>query len=157
MKNLIIMLAVLVISSPAFAQEHGGGKEAETRPNHVRAGFSLESPQDEVAPPKDDGRSVEIPTLVVPVFEDGELLNYIFVSLSLQIADGVDPWKVRGQAHYVRDAMIRAAHHESLGVKGHAHKLDRKRAAKVWKATANKSLGGATVNDVHFITVDSRR
>ncbi|WP_022698025.1 hypothetical protein [Euryhalocaulis caribicus] len=156
MKQALLILGFVLFTLPAFAAAPEKSGKSEAHGNRYQAGFTLESPEEEAEPPEDNGRGVEIPTLVVPVFEDGRLLNYVFVSVRLQVADGVDPWKVRGRTHYVRDAMIRAAHKQSLGADGNGRALDREKAAKVWMATANETLGGESITGIHFLTVDSR-
>ena len=52
----------------------------------------------------DTSRSMDAPYLAVPVVRDGVLVNYLFVSIRIEIAPGVDLWRTRERAHFLRDA-----------------------------------------------------
>lgn len=163
MKRYLLILAFALGAGPALAGDGGKGHGGDSGGGHsgasnrIQAGFTLTSDAAEAEPPEDEGRGVEIPTVVTPVFEDGRLLNYIFVNARLIVKDGLDPWKVRDQAHILRDAMVRAAHHESLADPSDPRALDREKAAQVWQAAANEALRSDSVVDVQFLSVDSRR
>jgi hypothetical protein len=87
-------------------------------------------------------RSIELGGLVFPVFdEQRKLKNYIFVSARMLTGPGKDPWKYREQAHFIRDAVIRAAHRVSFNVKGDYNRLDEKLAAVECLKAANEILG----------------
>jgi flagellar basal body-associated protein FliL len=45
-----------------------------------------------------------------PIVENGKLVNYIFLNLSLKMAEGVPVTVMEGQEPILRDAIIRAAH-----------------------------------------------
>jgi hypothetical protein len=57
------------------------------------------------------------------------------------VAPGKDPWKYREQSHFVRDAVIRAAHRVSFNIKGDFGKLDETLAAAECLKAANEILG----------------
>lgn len=109
------------------------------------------------APPKDEhastdseaaaddkelARSVDLAGLVFPIFsEDGKLKNYLFVSARMLAGPGKDVWKYREKAHFIRDAVVRAAHRASFNVKGNYIKLDEKLTADICLKAANDVLG----------------
>lgn len=160
MRLSCIILVCTLIAAPAFAVEgekSDAGGHATAGANRIQAGFSLSRDDETAEPPEDEGRGVEIPTIVTPVFTDGRLLNYIFVNPRLIVKDGLDPWKVRDQSHVVRDAMIRIAHRESLADPSDPRVLDREKAARVWQAAANEALQSDSIVAVQFLNVDSRR
>lgn len=158
MKMSLLILAFLISAAPALAEEKRKASAGDSgASNRIQAGFTLTSDDAEPELPDDDGRGVEIPTVVTPVFEDGRLLNYIFVNARLIVKDGLDPWKVRDQAHILRDAMVRAAHQESLADSADPRTLDRNRAAEVWLAAANDALHADSIVEVQFVSADSRR
>lgn len=98
---------------------------------------------------KEIARSVDLGGLVFPVFTDkGALKNYIFVNARMLVGPGKDPWKYREQAHFIRDAVVRAAHRTSFNVKGDFAKLDEKLAAAECLRAANETVGenGALVS-----------
>jgi hypothetical protein len=108
------------------------------------------------APPPSDGhgeasgtpderevaRSIDLGGLVFPVFNDeGKLKNYLFVNARMKVGDGKDPWKYREKAHFIRDAVVRAAHRTSFNMKSDLTKLDEKLAAAECLKAANEALG----------------
>src|SRR5689334_15963478 len=106
----------------SFQSPAGRISAGKPRLNHCGAGFG----PDQAA--SDDDReiamSVELGGLVFPMFDEGgKLKNYIFVSARMVVAQGKDPWKYREQAHFIRDAVVRAAHRVSFNAKGNYNKL----------------------------------
>jgi hypothetical protein len=91
---------------------------------------------------KEIARSIELGGLVFPVFDEkGRLQNYIFVNARMLVGPGKDPWRYRERAHFVRDAVLRAAHRTSFGVKGDSSKLDEQLAIAECIRVANEVLG----------------
>jgi hypothetical protein len=121
------MAALAAASTPAVA--------APPAPAHGEAA-SNDANEKEIA------RSIELGGLVFPVFDEKrKLRNYIFVSARMLTGPGKDPWKYREQAHFIRDAVVRAAHRTSFNVKGDFDKLDEKLAAAECLKAANEILG----------------
>ncbi len=92
------MIASTLLAGLAAAQPSSHGKAAATKGGEASA---------------DASRSMDAPYLAVPVVRDGRLLNYLFVSIRIEIAPGVDVWRTREQAHFLRDALVRACPRES--------------------------------------------
>jgi len=129
-RRLFLIVAMLAAAAPALASP----------PPKEKA----ESPQD-----KEAGQSVEFTQLVFPVFNNtGKLENYLYVNARMKVGDGKDPWKYREKAHFIRDAVIRAAHKTSFNIKGDTKKLDEKLAAAECLKAANAVIGepGALVS-----------
>lgn len=107
---------------------------------------------------KEAARSVDLSALVFPVFtETGKLKNYIFVDAKMLVAENRDPFKYRGQAHFIRDAVLRAAHRVSFNKKGDFTKLDEELASRECLKAANDILGepGAIVS-MKFVQIASQ-
>lgn len=161
MRLLALLAAALVLlAAPAQA---GGAKSDSAKKsgpsNRVQASFSLEPEEPHEAPAESDagaGRSVDIPTLALPAFADGELKTYLFVSVRLHLADGVDPWKLRARAHYVRDAMIRAGHRRSVARADDPRKLDEELARDILLQGASRVIDLKDVARIEFLSVDSK-
>jgi hypothetical protein len=101
---------------------------------------------EQIASEKEIARSIELGGLVFPVFDkDNHLRNYLFVNARMLVADGKDPWKYREQSHFIRDAVIRAAHRTSFHLPADMSKLDEKRAAAESLKAANAVLGESGV------------
>ena len=53
---------------------------------------------------------VKMQSFAAPIVENGKLVNYIFLNLSLKMAEGVPVTIMEGQEPILRDAIVRAAH-----------------------------------------------
>ncbi len=117
-------VALIASSAPAFA-----AKEAE---------------EPAEASEKDIARSIELSGMVFPVFgEDHKLKNYLFVSARMLVADGKDPWKYRENAHFIRDAVLSAAHSTSLHKGDDYLAFNEELAREVCLKAANDAVGDA--------------
>lgn len=118
------LAAVLAPAAAAFAPPAGEGG-GEGTPSEA-----------EVA------RSLELGGLVFPVFDEKlKLKNYLFISARMLAGPGKDVWKYREQQHFIRDAILRAAHKKSFHVKGNIRKLDETFAAAECIKVANQVVG----------------
>ena len=124
-KLFFAAFALIACAAPAYAAppEHGAEQAASDDDREI-------------------AMSVELGGLVFPMFDEGgKLKNYIFVSARMVVSQGKDPWKYREQAHFIRDAVVRAAHRVSFNAKGNYNKLDEKLAATECLKAANDILG----------------
>jgi len=121
----------------AFADPPQGGKSNATDPGAAR--------------------SMDAPYLAVPVVRNGQLVNYLFVSIRIEIAPGVDLWRTREKAQFVRDALVRAAHSNQLADANDPNLLDQAHAIAVFRATAQQVLGDQAVGRVSIISSYSSR
>ncbi|MBY0565043.1 MAG: hypothetical protein K2P58_12755 [Hyphomonadaceae bacterium] len=100
-------------------------------------------------------RSMDAPYLAVPVVRNGQLVNYLFVSLRIEVAPGVDLWRTREQAHFLRDALVRAGHVNDLADPNDANLLNEARAIEVYRATAIQALGERAIGRVSVVSAYS--
>jgi len=100
-------------------------------------------------------RSMDAPYIAVPVVRDGRLVNYLFVSVRIDIAQGVDIWRTREKAHFLRDALVRAAHVTQMADANDFNRLDEARAIQVFQAAAVSALGAGVVQSVAISSVHS--
>lgn len=106
---------------------------------------------------KDEGgeelssRSMDAPYLAVPVVREGQLVNYLFVSIRVEIGGGVDLWRTRERAHFLRDALVRASHAHDLSDPADPNLLNEARAIEVYRAAAVQALGERTVAGVSIV------
>ncbi len=121
--SAVSVSAMLAVLPAAEAQEHA--QEGSAAPDEV-----------EVA------RSIEMGGLVFPIFDEHlKLRNYLFASARMLAGPGKDVWKYREQQHFIRDAIVRAAHKVSFNVAGNYQKLDEKVAAAECLKAANAAIG----------------
>lgn len=101
-------------------------------------------------------RSMDAPYLAVPVVRDGVLVNYLFVSIRIEIAQGVDLWQTRERAHFLRDALVRASHaNPELVDPQNNNALNEARAVQVYRAAAVQALGERAVGRVSIVATYS--
>ena len=55
-------------------------------------------------------QSVVLATVALPLVADGQVANYIFVSVKLLLTPQADSFALRDKEPYFRDALVRAAH-----------------------------------------------
>lgn len=96
-------------------------------------------------------RSMDAPYLAVPVMRDGVLVNYLFVSIRIEVANGVDLWRTRERAHFLRDALVRASHANDLSSAQDPNALNEARAIEVYRAAAVQALGERAVGGVSIV------
>ena len=107
----MFLLASIAASGPvAPAYAAGGGAESE-------GGNS--------------NKTLDLSNLVVPVERDGELINYLFVSVVVTVNDGQDHWKLRERAHVLRDLILKETHRKTVGLEGEPMKLDEEKMKAV--------------------------
>jgi len=100
-------------------------------------------------------RSMDAPYLAVPVMRDGVLVNYLFVSIRVEVAQGVDLWQTREKAHFLRDALVRASHANDLSDPQNNNALNEARAIQVYRAAAAQALGAQAVAGVSIVATYS--
>lgn len=100
-------------------------------------------------------RSMDAPYLAVPVIRDGQLVNYLFVSIRIEIQNGVDLWRTREQAHFLRDALVRASHNADLASAADNNALNEARALEVYRAAAIQALGERAVGPITIVATYS--
>ncbi|MGE0595546.1 MAG: hypothetical protein AB7P07_04240 [Hyphomonadaceae bacterium] len=102
-------------------------------------------------------RTMDAPYLAVPVVRDGQLVNYLFVSVRFEIAQGVDLWRTRERAHFLRDALVRASHANDLASADSPDTLNQARAIEVFRTAAARVLGERAVSGVSIVSSYSSR
>jgi hypothetical protein len=100
-------------------------------------------------------RSMDAPYLAVPVVRDGQLVNYLFVSIRIDVAPSVDLWETRERAHFLRDALVRASHAHVLVDPEDNNALNEARAIEVYRAAAVEALGERAVAGVSIVATYS--
>ncbi|MBY0567960.1 MAG: hypothetical protein K2P70_11630 [Hyphomonadaceae bacterium] len=110
---------------------------------------------EEGAEAETSARSMDAPYLAVPVVRDGTLVNYLFVSIRIEIAQGVDLWQTRERAHFLRDALVRASHANDLSNPNDPNGLNDARAIEVYRAAAIQALGEQAVGGVSIVATYS--
>lgn len=132
------LLAGLAKAQPAHQEAAKGGKAGE--------GGGV-----------DISRSMDAPYLAVPVVRNGLLVNYLFVSVRIEINQGVDLWHTRAQAQFLRDALVRACHANQLDDPNDVNLLNQPQAIRVFHDAAVQVLGARAVGRVTIVASYSSR
>ncbi|MDZ4691842.1 hypothetical protein [Terricaulis sp.] len=142
MKNAIAVILIASTMAIGFANASGP-------PSKQKGGEA------EAEDPALSSRSMDAPYLAVPVVRDGVLANYLFVSIRIEIAQGVDLWATRERAHFLRDALVRASHDHDLADPTDNNALNEARAIEVYRAAAVQALGERAVSGVSIVATYS--
>ena len=125
MKRLLIALAMLAsFSSSAFAEEK---KKEEA------------------------GQNVWISPVALPVVVDGKLVNYVFVTVRLDLAPMVNASKLREKEPYFRDALVRAGHRTPFTLLSDLTKVDEVKLKAAMMREATAIAGPGAVRSVTLI------
>ncbi len=162
----LTLAITLALAAPVSALAEGGGHGASAGPtNRIVASFTMPSdrPEEvevaEEAPVDDPGvagpRVVDIPTLSLPSFAEGELSGYFFVDVRLIVAEGVDAWKIRDKAHIIRDALIRIGHRRSVGDANHPARIDTEKAREILRDGLSEIVPLSEIERLEITNVDS--
>lgn len=102
-----------------------------------------------------DTRIIEQSNVVAPITRNGRLVNYLFITVRVELAQSGDVWKLKEKSHFLRDSLVRATHKTSLAVSGDEKSLDLPQAEKVLLAAAQEALGAQSVRAVSVVRFDS--
>lgn len=102
-------------------------------------------------------RKVVAPNVVTPVVRDGKLVNYLFVTVEVELTDGANVMKLRDRTQFLRDSLLRATHRTALADPADDKRLNYAAAKPIFIAAANEALGAANIKKVNIGTVDSLR
>lgn len=78
----------------------------------------------EKAPTSDVGQYVDLQPVPMPIIVSGELVNYVFVYVRLNLTSGANATRLREKEPYFRDALVRAGHRTPFIVPGDYQKID---------------------------------
>ncbi|MFZ2031201.1 MAG: hypothetical protein WAU68_12885 [Vitreimonas sp.] len=139
-------IAAALIASTLLA-----GLSAARAEEHAKAG----PPASGHGESADVSRSMDAAYLAVPVVRDGQLVNYLFVSIRIQISPRVDLWRTRERAQFLRDALVRASHANALADPNDTNALNQPLAIQVYRAAAAQTLGAQAVAGVTIVSTYS--
>jgi len=103
---------------------------------------------------KQVGQYVDLQPMALPVVVDGRLVNYIFVTVRLNLAANADTSRWRAKEPYFRDALVRAAHASPFTVPNEPDKID---AARVSAALMKAATAITGPNVVRSVAVTSQK
>lgn len=105
----------------------------------------------------ESARALDVLNLIVPVVRDGRLVNYLFINARIQIAPGADIWSTREKGHFLRDALLKAVHRQSVVDASRDDALNTPAAQALVATVARQVLGASSVRSVEIMSVSSLR
>jgi hypothetical protein len=100
---------------------------------------------------------VKMLPFAAPIVEDGKLVNYIFLNLSLKMAEGVPVTVMEGQEPILRDAVIRAAYRTPFNKAGSYNEVDAIRLKSVVLGEASRLIGKGKIASVEITKQIARK
>lgn len=133
MRRLLIALCLL-LASPAFAAEHGGGEKKEVV-----------------------GQYVDVSIVALPVISKGRLMNYVFVGMRLNLNPGADAVSLREKEPYFRDALVRGAHRTPFTDPKSFTRLDEAAIKRFMAQEVGKIAGPRALANIQITTAQAQR
>lgn len=96
------------------------------------------------------GQWVDLAPVGLPVIVDGELVNYVFVYVRINLTRSANALKLREREPYFRDALVRAGHRTPFTKADDFTSLD---AAKISAAMKREAATIASAKDIAGVVV----
>lgn len=97
---------------------------------------------------KEVGQYVELQPVAMPIVADGRLVNYVFVSVRVNLKAGADVSKVRDKEPLFRDALVRDGHRTPFVLPTDWQKVDEAKLIATMLRDANQIAPGVVASVV---------
>lgn len=124
-KRLLVLFAALTLVAPGIAL--AAEKEKE---------------------PKEVGQYVDLQPVAVPIVVQGQLVNYVFVYVRVNLKTGADVIKLRDKEPMFRDALVRDAHRAPFVIPSDWQKVDEAKLVAAMTRDANAIAPGVVASVV---------
>ncbi len=105
----------------------------------------------------DGGQYVSLSPVAVPIVLKGQLINYIFVTLRLELSPSVDASKMRDREPFFRDAFVRAAHRTPFVKSGDYTHVDEGALKAAMMAQSARIAGPGAVASVTIVSAQAQK
>lgn len=102
--------------------------------------------------PKEVGQYVDLQPVAMPIVIDGQLVNYVFVYVRVNLKSGSDVIKIRDKEPYFRDALVREAHRTPFVVPNDWQKVDEAKLVTAMTRDAVAITGPGVVASVTLVS-----
>lgn len=106
-------------------------------------------------PPKEKqsvGQYVDLSPVALPIVVGGKLVNYVFVTVRINLTASADSPKMREKEPYFRDALVRAGHRAPFSRRDDFTKLDEARLKSTLLREAAAIAGARNVASVVIVS-----
>jgi hypothetical protein len=94
------------------------------------------------------GQYVDLQPVALPIVVSGQLVNYVFVYVRVNLTGGADVTKLRTKEPFFRDALVREGHRTPFVVPGDWEKIDEAKLTAVMTRDAAAITGPGAVASV---------
>jgi hypothetical protein len=98
--------------------------------------------------PAQVGQYVDIQPVGLPIIVKGQLVNYVFVYVRLNLTAGADVMRLRDKEPYFRDALVRTAHRTPFTRLDDYNRIDEGRLASTLMREATAIAGPGAIRSV---------
>lgn len=105
----------------------------------------------------DVGQYVDLRTVGLPIVSKGELVNYVFVYIRINLTNSASVSKLRDMEPFFRDALVRAAHRQPFTLASDLGKIDAPRLTATMMRDAVAIAGPGQIRSVVVTSQASRR
>jgi hypothetical protein len=104
------------------------------------------------APTVPDDHSVALSPVALPIVVDGQVLNYIFVTVKVLLTPRADEFALRDKEPFFRDALVRDAYRTPFLAKGDFNRVDENRLKAALFRDASAIAGPGNVRGVEVVS-----
>lgn len=105
----------------------------------------------------DVGQYVDLRTVGLPIVSKGELVNYVFVYIRINLTSSASVSKLRDMEPFFRDALVRSAHRQPFTLASDLGKIDAPRLTATMMRDAVAIAGPGQIRSVVVTSQASRR
>ena len=134
LRRAFIALPFLLAGAPAVASSGGGKGEKKA----------------------ENGQYVDLQPVAIPIVQEGQLVNYVFVYVRLNLGANSDISRWRQKEPVFRDRLVRMAHRQSFTLAGDPQKVDAPRLIAAMQREAVSVTGPGVVKSVAITSQTSR-
>jgi len=102
-------------------------------------------------PPKPDDQSVKLSPLALPIVVDGRVVNYVFVTVKVDLTPSANAMALRDKEPTFRDALVRDAYRTPFVTPGNYNRLDEARLKTVFFHDATMIAGPGKVRGIEVL------
>jgi hypothetical protein len=96
----------------------------------------------------DVGQYVDLQPVGLPIVDRGQLVNYVFVSVRINLTSAANASRWREKEPFFRDALVRAAHRTPFTLASDFGKIDAQRLTSTLKSEAARIAGPGQIRSV---------
>jgi flagellar basal body-associated protein FliL len=100
---------------------------------------------------------VKLSSVALPLIENNHVVNYVFMSVQINLTPSAKLDDLRAKEPYFRDALIRTAHKQSFALQNSRNEVDPKLLAKIMTPEFTKIAGPGTIKSIEILSQGARQ